>query len=165
VRVVVVPQNSAAGSFWFDDLALSVTNNLISNPGFEVGAAGWTLAPQATIDTNPADAHAGNNSLQLTATAPWQGTAQYIPVTAGQTLTFSGWAKSGANSAYLTLGSYDANGNLVGRNLDLVFAASSGWSFQTATYLVPPSAVRVVVVPQNSAAGSFWFDDLSVTRA
>src|SRR6202022_4604855 len=94
VRVVVVPQNSATGTFWFDDLSLSVTSNLISNPGFEAGAPGWSLAPQATIDTNAADAHAGNNCLQLTATAPWQGSAQYIPVTAGQTLTFSGWGKA-----------------------------------------------------------------------
>src|SRR6202011_1269368 len=120
MKIVVVPQNSAAGTFWFDDLTLSVTSNLVSNPGFEAGAAGWTLAPQATIDTNPADAHAGNNSLKLIATAGWQGSAQYIPVTAGQTLTFSGWSKAAANSAYLTLGSYDINRNSVGRNLDLV---------------------------------------------
>src|SRR5207248_3232741 len=139
------------------------STNLLTNAGFEAGAAGWTMAPQASVDTNPADAHSGSKSLQLGATAPWQGTAQYVPDAAGQTLTFSGWGKASANSAYLTLGSYDANGSLVGRNLDLVFPAAAGWSLQTATYLVPATAVRVVVVPQNSQAGTFWFDDLSLS--
>src|SRR5437868_13282971 len=51
---------------------LSPTTNLITNGGFELGGAAWSLAAQATIDPNPAEAHSGSNSLQLVATAPWQ---------------------------------------------------------------------------------------------
>src|SRR5207248_1160222 len=67
VRVALIPQSSGPGTFWFDDISLTPTSNLVTNGGFEAGAAGWSLSGQASIDGNPADAHSGNNSLQLVA--------------------------------------------------------------------------------------------------
>src|SRR2546430_7481519 len=62
----------------------------MTNAGFESGSSSWYLAPQASIDTAPADAHTGNGSLQLVATGPWQGTWQAVAVTAGQPYTIPG---------------------------------------------------------------------------
>src|SRR5207244_1855299 len=74
VLLTVYADNTATGTFWFDDISLTTTANLITNGGFEVGIAGWKPVNQAAIDSNPADAHAGNKSLQLVATGPFQAT-------------------------------------------------------------------------------------------
>ena len=59
-----------------DDIYLTPTNDLLANGSFELGGTGWNLAAQASLDTNAADAHSGNTSLKLVATAGWQGTWQ-----------------------------------------------------------------------------------------
>src|SRR5439155_946705 len=89
VSVVVYADNTAAGTFWFDDASLTPTTNLLTNISFEAGSAGWGMAPQATIDGNPANAHSGNNSLKLVATSPYQLSGQPVAVTPGQTYSFS----------------------------------------------------------------------------
>src|SRR5207253_500202 len=107
VRLVVEPQASATGTYWFDDMSLTPTQNLIENGGFELGQVGWNLPPQAGIDTNSADAHSGTSSLQLTATSAWQVTWQAVPISGGQTYAFTGWGRSSASAGVFTLVSYD----------------------------------------------------------
>src|SRR2546429_7189645 len=53
-----------------------------TNAGFESGSSSWYLAPQASIDTAPADAHTGNGSLQLVASWAGHRTKQTDAVTA-----------------------------------------------------------------------------------
>src|SRR2546429_9389798 len=75
-----------------------------TNAGFEGGSSSWYLAPQASIDTAPADAHTGNASLQLVATGPWQGTWQAVAVTAGPPLTVPGGGGPGPPRGVRDLG-------------------------------------------------------------
>jgi hypothetical protein len=154
--------NSAAGSFWFDDLSLTPTTQLVANGGFEAGMAGWSLDPHASIDTNPADAHSGNDSLQLVATSAYQGTLQIVPVTAGQTYSFSAFGRSSGPGGLLILQSRDASGSYISE-LDLPFAGTGTWTSVTTTYKPAANVASVWLYLDNSAAGSFWFDDLSLT--
>src|SRR3989442_961317 len=41
------------------DSTFTTFTNLLTNGGFEAGSAGWSMAPQASIDTIAADAHSG----------------------------------------------------------------------------------------------------------
>jgi hypothetical protein len=164
VRMGVVAQSSGTGTFWFDDLSLSPTSNLVSNGGFELGSVGWNLAPQASIDTNPANAHSGNSSLQLIATSPWQGSAQYVAITAGQTYNFTAWERSTTAGGMLSLASFDSNWNQVGSQVNFVFSATGSWTALTGTYVAPAGAVRVGVMAQSSRTGTFWFDDIGLSH-
>jgi hypothetical protein len=163
VSATVYADNTAAGSFWFDDINLTPTTNLITNGGFEVGTAGWKASSQATIDSNPADAHSGNNSLQLVATGPYQATGQKVAVTVGQTYTFNAFGRSKSSGGVFALVERDASGNYV-TEVDLVFAGNGSW-IGVATSLKPSTnVVSATVYADNTAAGSFWFDDISLTQ-
>jgi hypothetical protein len=163
VRVDLGVMGSASGTYWFDDFSLTPTSQFIANGGFEAGPPGWQLAPQASIDTNPADAHSGNNSLQLVTTGASQGTWQTIPVNPGQVYTFSGWGRSASVGGAFTLISYDANGNQVGPHTDVSFAGTGSWVLSSCTYIAPPMTARVDVAPWSYASGTFWFDDLTLS--
>jgi hypothetical protein len=138
--------------------------NLVLNPGFESGSANWQTNASATIDTNPADAHSGNNSLQLLALLAWQGTWQNVAVTPGKSYTFSGWERSTSSSGYITLASYDANWAQIGPSQSLVFAGNGSWTFLSGTYVPPTGTVNVGIGLQNDSAGTYWFDDISLTQ-
>jgi hypothetical protein len=163
VAVSVLPTSSAIGTYWFDDVSLTPTSNLIFNGGFELGGAGWSLAPQTTVDTNPADAHSGNGSLQLVATAPWQVARQMVPVTPGQSYAFTGWARTSSAGGYLVLHGYDAPGNQVS-SIYLPFPASGSWTALSTTYTPGPGEVYVAILPTSSGAGTYWFDDFSLSQ-
>jgi len=163
VSIDVVPQSTNAGTFWFDDMSLAPTTSLIANAGFELGTAGWALAPQASLDTNPADAHLGNNSLKLVATAGWQGTAQHLAVTAGQAYSFTGWGRSTSGGGTFTIYSFDASGIFL-NSAYFSFAGTGNWVAAAGTYTPAANAVSIDVVPQSTNAGTFWFDDVSLTQ-
>jgi hypothetical protein len=164
ISLAVYADNSAAGTFWFDDVSLAPTTNLITNAGFEAGMAGWNPASQVTIDSNPADAHSGNNSLQSAATGPWQGAGQTVPVTAGQSYSFSAFGRSSNSGGLWVLESRDASGATVGQNLVLPFAGTGSWTSVATTYKPAANVISLVVYADNSAAGTFWFDDVSLTQ-
>jgi len=137
---------------------------LVMNRGFESGAFAWSLWPQASIDTDPANAHTGTSYLKLVATAAWQSAAQVIPVVAGQTYAVSGWARSTTkNGAYLTLISVGANDVDLGHT-DFIFPATGSWVQRSGTYVPPAGTVAVWLGVQSSVSGTFWFDDLSLIR-
>src|SRR5204862_341813 len=121
--------------------------------------------PQASIDTNPADAHTGNASLKLVATAAWQGTWQRVPVSAGQSYSFTAWGRSNVEGGQFTLISQDSNGNEVQPRADFTFAGVGSWVPVAATYSAPVGAVRVAIIPQSATAGTFLFDDLALSPA
>jgi hypothetical protein len=139
-------------------------SNLILNPGFESGSANWDLHVQASIDTNPANAHSGNNSLKLAATLAWESSWQYVPVTAGLSYTISGWERSSTGSGYISLVSYDAGSRQVGSTQNIVFAGTGSWISMSGTYVPPAGTVRVGIGLQNDSGGTFWFDDLRMTQ-
>src|SRR5438309_498026 len=169
VKLAVFSPGWAALHEW-DDAAASISvtapgPEAIANRGFEGGAAGWSLNPHASIDTNPANAHGGNSSLKLVATAPWQGTSQIVPVAAGETYAVSGWARSMTAGAFITLISRDAGGNELGEHANLIFPGGDTWILLNETYVPPAGTVQAWVGVQSSSGGTFWFDDLSLTRS
>src|SRR2546429_4794310 len=97
-----------------------------TNAGFESGSSSWYLAPQASIDTAPADAHTGNASLQLVATGPWQGTWQSVAVTAGKSYAIAGWGRSAIRGRFLTAASYGARRHPPGTNTHLLYPGTHG---------------------------------------
>src|SRR4029079_17663941 len=75
----------------------------IQNSGFESGAAGWAFrsASNGTAPVLAGSAHSGSRYIELKASATTHpeifavdamDNAVYFPVTAGQTITFGGWA-------------------------------------------------------------------------
>ncbi len=160
-KVAIILWSAVAGTFWFDDLSLSPTSNSVTNGGFEFGTAAWNLASQASIDPNPADAHTGNNSLQLVATGPWQGSFQWVPVIAGQPYSFNAWGRSASTGGVFTLISYDAGDNVVG-DVGLSFPGGGNWTPVAMTYAAPAGATKVAIILWSSAAGSSWFDDITL---
>jgi hypothetical protein len=125
--------------------------------------AGWSPASQATIDSNPADAHSGNNALQLVATGLYQLTGQAVSVSPSQTYSFSAFGRASSSGGLWVLESHDASGAVT----DLVrlpFAGTGSWIGVAATYKPAANVVSVVVYADNTAAGTFWFDDASFTQ-
>jgi hypothetical protein len=102
--------------------------------------------------------------MQLSATSPWQGSAQYVAITAGQTYNFTAWERSTTAGGMLSLVSFDSNWNRVGSQVDFVFSATGSWTALTGTYVAPAVAVRVGVVAQSSGSGTFWFDDIGLSH-
>jgi hypothetical protein len=161
VSLTIYADSSGAGAFWFDDASLAPTTNLIANGGFEAGMAGWNAASQATIDGNPADAHSGNNSLHLVATAPWQTTWQTVAVTPGQVYSFSAFGRSTSPAGLFVLEGHDASGAAIS-SLGLPFAGSGSWIGVATTYKAAANVVSLTIYADSSGAGAFWFDDLSL---
>ncbi len=145
------------------DLTFITATNLIFNGGFEAGSAGWNVAPQASLDASPADAHTGNNSLTKSGSAVWQGSSQSIPVTAGQAYSFTAWGRSTTSGGIFSLFSYDSAGAMLGSPLHLTFPGTGSWVEVAATYVPPTGTVRVILYADNTAAGTFWYDDISLS--
>jgi phosphodiesterase/alkaline phosphatase D-like protein len=141
----------------------AASTNLVANPGFEGGTASWQLASSASVNTVAANAHSGTRSLRLVATAPWQGNWQSFAVTAGGTYTFSAWERSTTAGGYLSVFSYDANWVQIDQGTHVIYPVSSTWSSRTGTYVAPPGTAFALIGVHNSAAGTFWFDDISMT--
>lgn len=121
------------------------------------------MDPGATVDTAAANARTGSGSLKLVATAAWQGTSQFVPVTAGRTYSISGWARSTSGLAYITLISFNASFVELGVHTDLILAGTGSWRSSSASYVPPTGATQVWVGMQSSGSGTFWFEDLSLT--
>ena len=145
------------------DSRFTTSTNLVANGGFEAGTSGWNASSQASIDSNPADAHSGNDSLQLVATGPYQATGQKVALTAGQIYAFSAFGRSSSSGGVFALVERDANGNYV-TEVDLVFAGNGSWIGVATTFKPAANVVSATVYADNIAAGSFWFDDISLTQ-
>lgn len=87
------------------------TLNLLENPGFESGFAGWGVYGFATIS---GDAYAGANALETNTEA-----YQLLPVASGETIVFSVWAKQNGDPSWSGVGLYfyDINGYFITENV------------------------------------------------
>jgi hypothetical protein len=145
--------------------ARAAVTNLLVNPGFENGTASWgQVSPNASVDTLAANAHSGTASLKLAATGYWQATWQFFSSSPGLSYTFGGWerAAAGVSEGWIMFNCWDSIGNSVGQKT-LVFNGTGGWTFQQGTFTTPPGTVTVGVGLLSDRAGTFWFDDLSLS--
>ena len=168
------------------------TGNIIVNGGFEAGnglvASNWTISGSQPPTRVSTDANSGGYSMQLlvtnTASTPNSseidqnvGTAGGIPVIAGQTYTFSFWAKQ-INSGVSYVQNYGLNwlnssGGTVG-NVGLTgFSGGNGaWSQVVVNNLVAPAnAVNASVKiygatgAVKNGSGGVLIDDVALSFA
>lgn len=157
-------------------------SNLVSNPGFENGTAGWVI-PENTFKVVNDVAHNGKDSLCYTNSNPQQEerVSQRLEVKAGQHLHFSIWVKGedivehdnpldkypspGVN---LYFESYDAQGNSINvfdyRRLPGSILKTYEWEEVRREYIVPEKATSIAVgfYMRKGLTGKVWVDDVKL---
>ena len=147
----------------FTTAAATVTN-LVTNPGFENGGGGWSLAATASIDTVVANAHSGGRSLRLAATGAWQGSWQSFAVTPGLTYQFGAWERSSTSGGFLSVFSFNSSWVQIDQGTHLVYGGGGVWTQLSGTYVPPAGTAYALIGVQSSGAGTFYFDDLTLNR-
>ena len=153
--------SSADGIF---TTSAQAATNLVANPGFESGGTGWSLASTASIDAVASNAHSGTRSLRLAATGAWQGSWQSFAVTPGLTYDFSAWERSSASGGFLSVFSFNASWAQIDQGTHLVYGAGAAWTQLSGTYVPPAGTAYALIGVQSSGAGTFYFDDLTLSR-
>lgn len=147
----------------------------LANPGFESGNAGWQAngTGSSTIINNSGEAHSGLNFDQIVSPAggdhPYlsailgAGNSVYMPVNAGDVITFGGWAArlAGNGTVHWVLQITDLNkANPVYSSTTNVNSGS--WTYYQNTYTVPSTgrfARFYCEVFGNSFAATANYDD------
>ena len=139
-------------------------SNLLQNPGFEGGLAGWT---SGTIVSSPV--HSGTKALRINArSSAAQASTQTLTVTGGTTYQASGWARVAnlAGGAWINVQWRNSSGNLLRIDNVGTLIRTAGWTLRSATLTAPTAAsqarfvLRTEVESDNS--GQAWYDDLSI---
>ena len=147
--------------------AAPCSNNLLQDPGFEQGGAGWSLASAQVV----AGGHGGQSSLfyQNHNPANYHNMLQTLAVKPGQQLAFGSWVrgenlkgKGDNQGAGVFIESYDSQGRFLAGSYPQGLLGTSGWQPVTGNFRVPPRAVKVVlgVYLRQGTTGSAWFDDI-----
>lgn len=147
--------------------AAGCDSNLLKDPGFEQGGAGWSLASAQVV----AGGHGGQSSLfyQNHNPANYHNMLQTLSVKPGQQLAFGAWVRGenlrgkGENQgAGVFVESYDDQGRFLAGSYPQGLLGTSGWQPVTGDFRVPPRAVKVVlgVYLRQGTTGSAWFDDV-----
>jgi arylsulfatase A-like enzyme len=151
---------------------------LVVDPGFETGGAGWQkvgLSGRTVVSTT---ARSGTRSLQISVSKPYQRLSyQDVPVTTGQAYDVAGWVSTnglGGPGASVTL-TWLAGAGLPDPEPPASFISelglitlngTVGWTALNHRLTAPGGAVvarlRLVTAPEPDGSGSAWFDDLSV---
>jgi len=145
----------------------SVVGDPLQNGGFEQGSANWSFGSSSLIITDSTRAHSGSEYLQISSSSLASAhSTQLFPVSAGNTVTFGGWAyrESGTTgSCRWKLEALDANQNPIAfLNPTPSDAASATWTFQIRTYTVPANVAFVFLYAEvfNATAPTVArFDD------
>jgi len=166
-----------SGTAWFDDI--SITEELLSNRGFENGTSSWgtlwgsTLTPVADTTVY----HSGAKSLKIPGdgTTHHGGIVQTMPVLPNMTsYTLSGWLKTqglaSGWAALLMVEFLDADWNWLGITSGGVTYSTTDWQQGSFTFDVPFGTAYIMVEgvlrdDQPSGlnnSGTAWFDDLSL---
>ncbi len=138
--------------------------NLLANPGFEEGVAGWRW-PLPVASTA---VRAGKGAQEIQALASLVENSQDVAVTAGAPYGLSGWIRTQSLSgkgAALWLVWSDGAGSLHTDRLGAV-RGTKPWTKVSGIFAAPPGAARVrVILAVEGGSGTAWFDDLEFVRA
>lgn len=158
--------------------------NLVQNGGFETWTAGApdnfavtvpAAGGSATQETAAANVHGGASSIKVTApagTGNVQVAVTDIPVTPGNTYTFSYWVKDESDNARgRHWASWRAGSGQLNDNLDVLQPGgyqdnTSGWLQVTHTLTAPATAtafriaIRVYQQASGANSGEIFYDDL-----
>jgi uncharacterized repeat protein (TIGR01451 family) len=146
--------------------SLSCAGNLLANPGFESGFAGWNFWPDATGASLVTFAHSGGQAARL-ARSGQQSIYQRFPAVPGQSFTFSGYARGtfGTNIG-LFIKFWDAAFTTQMSQTSTNVTTSAGYNFFTVTVVAPPTTAYVEIFPYTDGASSgndLYVDDLCAT--
>ena len=165
------------GTIVLDDLKLTGSNNVLTNPGFEAADAqddgsGWGSAMgggHAEVVTDASMAHGGDNYLSIGVTDNWAVyySEDSIPAQFGETWRLSGFGKSlsgdGAG-AFFKLEAKDAAGTVLGTTDDVAIAVTDEWENHYIEFVMPEGTVQMTAVIVASrwdgVACDFAFDDM-----
>lgn len=149
-------------------LVASIGNGGITNGGFEQGLTNWSgWGDSVQLVTNSAQAHSGNDYVQLSSAAGSGAGVSYTqctPVKPGDQVNWGGWVnlQSGSGGA---LGWWIAVVNSSGTAIAYIGASnptSSGWTYQSNTYVMPAGAACASLYAQvyePSSSTVLWVDD------
>lgn len=148
--------------------ALAASGNLLTNPGFESGTAGWSVFGAGAVASNTSVVHGGAQSLVRTGrTASWNGSAQSVTsvLANNSSYTTSVWMRmqTGTATGRVTL-QVTANGTTNYVALAQGSVNSSGWTQLTGTVTVSwTGALTSATFYVETAAGTdgFYIDDAS----
>lgn len=175
-EVVLYLEGPAAGiDILVDDVALRQRSeplgaNVVSNPDFEAGTAGW-IAWAGTLSASNV-AHSGTGSVVVTnRTDTWQGPLHDLlpEITPGATYEMGGFVRlGGAASATVNLTvKSTCDGSSSFSNVGSVTANDAGFVEVGGSYLVPACAnlTELVMYFEGPAAGvDIYADDVSVQQ-
>ncbi|MCA9965962.1 MAG: hypothetical protein KC423_17040, partial [Anaerolineales bacterium] len=140
--------------------AVTLFDNLLSNPGFEEGTAGWDVWGEAAMPV--ADAHAGSQALRVGAVEG--GSGQIVTAVADQTYTLNGWFKISDNPIWAGFGLdfLDSNYNEIGELLRTVNTTSYQQFSLSGAAPIGTAYIRFWMWKSGSS-GYLLADDLSVS--
>ena len=153
------------------DETSSVGANLIANPGFENGAAGWTTWG-ATLSASTAQAHSGAHSGLVTdRTQTWQGAVYDLTavILSGQQYSVTAWAMLGSGDAQNV--NFTAKISCAGTDSYVQMAStpatSTGWTELTGSLTVPTcsSLTGFLVYLEGPSVGTdLYVDDVTLRQ-
>jgi len=168
-------------------VVLGTTNinaqNLLSNPGFELGVDGdgyinnWQIYPdntaQATFTLETGDKHSGTSSAKMTMIGGTKADLyQVVPVTAGKTYTFSFWynviaqATAGSGKIYLKYTFYNSTNTSIGGAISNLLTYTVGtWQQCSFDIVAPADATSVDFRISLLSKPTALIDDASLTEA
>ncbi|MFF2879155.1 DNRLRE domain-containing protein [Gottfriedia sp. NPDC057991] len=171
--------DTATGNLISASSEISVSNNLLSNPGMEhTTLDGWGFANNNSTGTHTLDTnqfHSGKQSERIdissaNATFGYHALTQSIIVKPDTTYTFSAYIKSNdiKNSrAFLNIGETNTEDSTVlwYNNKYYPVKGTADWSRREISFTTGPNAKNVVLYLEmdhtsDSASGTAWFDDV-----
>ena len=133
-------------------LLASVGGTAISNGGFEQGLSGWSPWSCAQLVTNSANAHSGNNSVQLSSSGGAQCAivGPTIAVNPGDQITLGGWVNLQSGNGYVgwNISVFDINHIGITSPAASPNPTGSGWTYQTGTFTIPSNGAYVYLYAQ-----------------
>jgi uncharacterized protein YjdB len=159
--------------------------NLLSNPGFELGVDGdgyinnWLIYPenataaQATFTVETGDKHSGTSSAKITHIGGTKAELyQVVPVTAGKTYTFSFWynviaqATAGSGKIYLKYTFYNSTNTSISATISNLLTYTVGtWQQCSFDIVAPADATSVDFRISLLSKPTALIDDASLTEA
>ncbi|MEM7799272.1 MAG: hypothetical protein AAF633_08790 [Chloroflexota bacterium] len=133
--------------------------NVVSNPGFESGLAGWT--PNGTL-TVTNDAFSGGSAL--TVEGGWAG--QLVSGTGSESYTFTGKYKRSGNSSWVGVGIdfLNSGGTEIGEALTIVSESATYVDFNV-TGQAPAGTTQIQIWLFASGTDILTLDDISLSAA
>jgi hypothetical protein len=143
--------------------------NLVTNPNFETNTTGWSLQNGSTITRTTSQFYSGVASVQITSSASNNNGIRTtlgsgVPVTVGQSYTFSAYAKCDTGTmtnAVVIIIWLNSGGSEISRISSSNATLTTSWQRLSITGTAPANTVTAALftVRSTSTAGIIWYVD------